>query len=376
MRVRLPIPSNWQDFETLCHQLWKEIWCDPNAQRNGRAGQPQAGVDVYGRPIYRTSYEGVQCKDKDSRLGSFLTEKQLLEECTKAKDFNPALRSFTLATTASSDESLQELARSYNEQRKFPFDVHVWSWSEIESEVACRPSLVTAFYQGAPAEAEDQTVKIAASAPRDQFQAFFARPQLTQTLGSSLKDSLAQVAYELCDNAFNHGKARHVRLSFDGEALHIQDDGKPFDPLSGLNASQASTRGHLGSYVLDAFQRKYRSFVSLEYARILEEAKYLNTLSVRLTGKVSNLQPTGVVDLPIDASAMFGRRGAQGLADAIVIPVGTKEVVINFSDIYNISGTFQFIQCLRDRLPESVLLTLSYPRDHLVIPPANNRDRK
>ncbi len=39
MDYRLPIPRNWQDFESICHQLWKEIWNDPNAQKNGRQGQ-------------------------------------------------------------------------------------------------------------------------------------------------------------------------------------------------------------------------------------------------------------------------------------------------------------------------------------------------
>lgn len=45
-----PPPKNWQDFESLCHDLWKEIWKDPNAQKNGRSGQEQHGVDVFGQP--------------------------------------------------------------------------------------------------------------------------------------------------------------------------------------------------------------------------------------------------------------------------------------------------------------------------------------
>ncbi len=47
---QLPPPSNWQDFETLCWRLWKAIWNDRNTQKNGRQGQPQAGVDVFGQP--------------------------------------------------------------------------------------------------------------------------------------------------------------------------------------------------------------------------------------------------------------------------------------------------------------------------------------
>src|ERR1051326_1445339 len=87
MIIRLPIPANWQDFEMICHLLWRDIWNDPNAQRNGRVGQPQAGVDVWGRPAYLNHYAGVQCKDKDSKLGSALSRSEVDSECKKAINF-------------------------------------------------------------------------------------------------------------------------------------------------------------------------------------------------------------------------------------------------------------------------------------------------
>ena len=48
--LQLPPPAIWQDFEKLCHVLWREIWNDPATQKNGRSGQPQHGVDVFGQP--------------------------------------------------------------------------------------------------------------------------------------------------------------------------------------------------------------------------------------------------------------------------------------------------------------------------------------
>ncbi len=42
-------PNDPVAFESLCLHLWKEIWGDPEAKKNGRSGQPQAGVDVFGR---------------------------------------------------------------------------------------------------------------------------------------------------------------------------------------------------------------------------------------------------------------------------------------------------------------------------------------
>jgi hypothetical protein len=104
MEVRLPIPKNWQDFEMLCFQLWKDIWADPNAQRNGRQGQPQHGVDIWGMPAYRSKYAGVQCKDKDSRLGKELSPDELESECAKAQDFAPTIRLLMIIFRTASEE--------------------------------------------------------------------------------------------------------------------------------------------------------------------------------------------------------------------------------------------------------------------------------
>ena len=62
-------PKNWQDFEKLCKNLWGEIWdCADTIKRNGRIGQQQYGVDVYGIPKGETSYYGIQCKCKDDSI--------------------------------------------------------------------------------------------------------------------------------------------------------------------------------------------------------------------------------------------------------------------------------------------------------------------
>lgn len=48
-KLQLRKPENWQDFERLCKVLWGEIWeCPDTIKRNGRQGQAQKGVDVYG----------------------------------------------------------------------------------------------------------------------------------------------------------------------------------------------------------------------------------------------------------------------------------------------------------------------------------------
>ena len=42
-------PNDPTAFESLCLDLWKEIWQDASTQKHGRRGQRQDGVDIFGR---------------------------------------------------------------------------------------------------------------------------------------------------------------------------------------------------------------------------------------------------------------------------------------------------------------------------------------
>ena len=112
---QIPTPGNWQDFETLCSDLWREIWKDPNTQKNGRQGQPQHGVDVYGRPNQRNLWAGVQCKGKDNLTNKTLTETEVKAEVQKAKFFEPKLSQFIIATTGPKDNKIEKLGRKIRE---------------------------------------------------------------------------------------------------------------------------------------------------------------------------------------------------------------------------------------------------------------------
>src|SRR5262249_16566260 len=130
---RLPPPAKWQDFEDLCADLWRRIWQDPNTQRNGRQGQPQNGVDVFGRPNEGASWAGGQCKGKNEGLGSGLTEAEVVAEVAKAKHFEPKLSAFTIVSTGPRDATLQTRARQLTDEHAAIglFSVHVWCWSDV-----------------------------------------------------------------------------------------------------------------------------------------------------------------------------------------------------------------------------------------------------
>lgn len=126
------IPKSWDDFENLMWDLLRCDWQDPNASRNGRQGQPQHGVDIYGQRNGEGGYIGVQCKlhGRNARL----TLAEVKEEIHKAEGFKPPLKEFVIATTAPRDAKLQEAIRLLSEDRRQlgQFAVYIRSWDDIE----------------------------------------------------------------------------------------------------------------------------------------------------------------------------------------------------------------------------------------------------
>ncbi len=130
---QLPPPSDWQAFERLARDLFAAHWNDPMAELNGRAGQAQAGVDVYGTNATTGKIEGVQCKGKDGRYGHSVTQAELREEVGKALTFKPALSHYYLVTSGVADVAVQEEARLITAEHakagKFP--VRVFGWDQL-----------------------------------------------------------------------------------------------------------------------------------------------------------------------------------------------------------------------------------------------------
>jgi hypothetical protein len=142
-------PREWGTFEDLCHALFKRVWKDPLAQKNGRRGQAQNGVDVFGSlQGDRRSYRGVQCKGKDRNYGSKAEWSEVLAEVTKAESFSPKLEHWIYATTAPAEAALQKHARELSAERasKSLFSVEVLGWEEILALMAEAPEVVMEFY--------------------------------------------------------------------------------------------------------------------------------------------------------------------------------------------------------------------------------------
>src|SRR5687767_4448849 len=111
MMKTLRRPANWQDFEELCKRLWSEIWQYPETKKHGRTGQPQFGVDIYGKQQGKNGLVGIQCKGKDEYTDSQLTKKEIDLEVEKASLFKPPLEKMYFATTSTRSTSIEEYVR-------------------------------------------------------------------------------------------------------------------------------------------------------------------------------------------------------------------------------------------------------------------------
>lgn len=134
MKKTIGKPENWQDFESLCKKLWGEIWQIPNKiKKNGRLGQEQSGVDVYGKPKNENGYWGIQAKGKDDYSNAKLTQQEIIIEIEKAKKFQPKLAVFIIASTTNKDAKIEEFIRlkDIENQAQGSFEILLYCWQDI-----------------------------------------------------------------------------------------------------------------------------------------------------------------------------------------------------------------------------------------------------
>src|SRR5438132_6616090 len=65
--AKLPKPKSEDEFEDIVVDFCRLRWRDPHATRNGRRGQRQNSVDVFGHPPWlKGATAGAQCKNTDA----------------------------------------------------------------------------------------------------------------------------------------------------------------------------------------------------------------------------------------------------------------------------------------------------------------------
>lgn len=146
-------PANWQDFERLTLDWAKKSWKDCYASRNGRGGQAQGGVDVYGKNYVQGEITGIQCKKRtlvtkpgaDSPSNTLTTD-EIDQEIIEALKFKTRLDRFIIATTGPRDEPLQQHVRTINAGNP-NMKISLMFWDDFVHDLNHDPDLMFLYYE-------------------------------------------------------------------------------------------------------------------------------------------------------------------------------------------------------------------------------------
>ncbi|WP_035945105.1 hypothetical protein [Burkholderia multivorans] len=143
------VRNTQQAFERFTRDLFAAHWNYPTAEMNGRAGQAQAGVDVYGINFGTGKLEAVQCKGKDGRYGHSVTKEELRAEVKKALLFKPEPSHYYLVTSSAADVAVQEEARliSAAHAAEGKFAVQVFGWEQLLALLQNYPKVARAHFR-------------------------------------------------------------------------------------------------------------------------------------------------------------------------------------------------------------------------------------
>lgn len=141
--MHLPKLVSWDEFEELTLASCNLRWNTSNLSRNGRQGQKQDGVDIFGhddlhRPI------GVQCKNTIAKISKSIVDTEIIN----AESFSPKISSLYIATSADSDVKLQKYVREISQKRLQAgnFTVSVLFWTDIVHDLSKSINEVHRFY--------------------------------------------------------------------------------------------------------------------------------------------------------------------------------------------------------------------------------------
>jgi len=120
------------------------------SKKNGRQGNSQDGVDIYGIPEKRKNYWGIQCKGKDDYSDKELSEKEINIEIKKALRFRPKLEKFIFATTANKNSKIEKFIRKknlyYRKHRNLCIDIN--SWEDIVDLIEINKHTYNSYVKG------------------------------------------------------------------------------------------------------------------------------------------------------------------------------------------------------------------------------------
>jgi hypothetical protein len=143
LTMELPRPTDAIEFEKIVTEAMQLKWETPRLQRNGRPGQPQNGVDIWGEDDLGRSV-AIQCKRTVAAPSISLID----EEISKAETFQPPFTTLYIATTADPDVHLQKRVRLLSSSRvaQSSFAVGMLFWEDIVSGLIRNSQVLKIIY--------------------------------------------------------------------------------------------------------------------------------------------------------------------------------------------------------------------------------------
>ena len=140
--AKWPRPKSEDEWEDMVLDAMCLRWRDPNATRNGRRGQRQNGVDIYG--TCNGGIAAAQAKNVDK-----MDKSDAILEIAKAETFRPLLSEYHFAIGGPRDAGFQEFVRNLSTFRvhngRFP--VHVLFFEDVTHELSNEKRLVMKYWE-------------------------------------------------------------------------------------------------------------------------------------------------------------------------------------------------------------------------------------
>jgi tetratricopeptide (TPR) repeat protein len=140
-------PHGDDDFEAMCHSLYRLMWNDTSCCRMGGPGQSQFGIDIIGNDGKKTV--GIQCKHYNKKP---FTLRTVTDDVALADGAKLDIDHMLFSTTAANKSELVVAVHRLSSQRKSEgkFTVSVDFWEEISGHLRLYPQVGRVYIRNFP----------------------------------------------------------------------------------------------------------------------------------------------------------------------------------------------------------------------------------
>ncbi|MGO8761601.1 MAG: hypothetical protein ACLP2P_09685 [Desulfobaccales bacterium] len=138
-QAKWPIPMDWQEFQRMTCDLYKELLDNQDIQEFGSLGQRQNGIDIFGFINGTKNIAGIQCKCVER-----LTLTEVEDEYYKSLRFVPELSKFIITTTTKRDKDIQIKATEISQNGTYPCVIIFWE--DYCHNLASYPNVAKKYY--------------------------------------------------------------------------------------------------------------------------------------------------------------------------------------------------------------------------------------